>query len=331
MPKRVARTGYTIAAVSKLTGISCHALRAWERRYGLPMPVRTTSGHRRYDAEQIRLVRIVVDQVAKGQALAEVMAEVRSGRATRRMPEPPASEAVCGSAIDLLDRLLAGNLDEAENYYRALTAECPPADLATTVLGPAMTEIGERWFRGECSVCQEHHATAFLRRKLHTLTDAALEANRQGSHLALVGTVQGDRHEGGVLIVCLLLELCGWHAIDLGVDLPVRQFQEAVVRWRPDALGVSFVLSRNVNKRFGELSQIREVPVFVGGRSILNYQGLARRHGLIPLPGPATTAIRTMVELFAAGTASENFAAQESAHSRASKNPGEARRRGSPG
>src|SRR3954454_12646166 len=31
---------YSIAAVSKLTGASCHALRVWERRYGFPVPHR---------------------------------------------------------------------------------------------------------------------------------------------------------------------------------------------------------------------------------------------------------------------------------------------------
>jgi methanogenic corrinoid protein MtbC1 len=106
-----------------------------------------------------------------------------------------------------------------------------------------------------------------------------------------VGTVQGDRHEGGVLILGLLLELAGWRAVVLGVDLPVREYQRAIELWRPDALGLSFVLSRNINKRFQELEQISGLPVFVGGRSILNYQSLARRHGLLPLPGPASQAI----------------------------------------
>ena len=48
---------YTIAAVSKLTGISCHALRVWERRYGFPAPRRSASGHRRYGREQVRILR----------------------------------------------------------------------------------------------------------------------------------------------------------------------------------------------------------------------------------------------------------------------------------
>jgi len=89
-------------------------------------------------------------------------------------------------------------------------------------------------------------------------------------------------------MLAIMLELAGWRAVPLGVDLPVREFRGAVEAWRPDALALSFVMSRNINKRFRELAEIPGVPIFVGGRSILNYQGLARRHGLIPLPGPAS-------------------------------------------
>jgi hypothetical protein len=106
-----------------------------------------------------------------------------------------------------------------------------------------------------------------------------------------VGTVQGDRHAGGVLMVSLILEQAGWRTINLGVDLPVREYLGAIRQRHCDALALSFVLSRNIKKRFQELLQIRGLPVFVGGRSILNHQGLARRHGLIPVHGPVATAV----------------------------------------
>src|SRR5271166_4560566 len=47
---------YSIAAVSKLTGINCHTLRVWERRYGFPVPERSASGHRRYNQRQVQLL-----------------------------------------------------------------------------------------------------------------------------------------------------------------------------------------------------------------------------------------------------------------------------------
>jgi hypothetical protein len=36
----------------------------------------------------------------------------------------------------------------------------------------------------------------------------------------------------------------------------------------------------------------------VGGRSILNYQALARRHGLIPIPGPISHAVARLEVAF---------------------------------
>ena len=54
--KTSGETEYSIAAVSKLTGVSCHALRVWERRYGFPVPHRSASGHRRYSRDQVRLL-----------------------------------------------------------------------------------------------------------------------------------------------------------------------------------------------------------------------------------------------------------------------------------
>src|SRR4051794_41620854 len=52
---------YSIAAVSKLTGASCHALRVWERRYGFPVPQRSASDHRRYSREQVRALRMITE------------------------------------------------------------------------------------------------------------------------------------------------------------------------------------------------------------------------------------------------------------------------------
>ena len=88
--------------------------------------------------------------------------------------------------------------------------------------------------------------------------------------------VQGDRHIGGILMLNVLLERSGWRVFNMGVDVPVCEFQKAIDALNADAIGLSFVLSRNINKRFQELERIRGLPIFVGGRSILNYQNLAR-------------------------------------------------------
>ncbi|HEV2790610.1 MAG TPA: DICT sensory domain-containing protein [Solirubrobacterales bacterium] len=47
----------------RATGLGEATLRAWERRYGFPLPRREPSGHRRYAAEEVeRLLRVVAER-----------------------------------------------------------------------------------------------------------------------------------------------------------------------------------------------------------------------------------------------------------------------------
>lgn len=284
---------YSIAAVSKLTGISRHALRVWERRYAYPVPHRSPSGHRRYSSEQVLRLKQIAQRIREGAVLGDLIAEVREGSFDGL---PPLEAGVEPATLDmLLDALISGDLAAAGAIHDRAVAGLSIRDRVNNLLHPALVEIGERWFRGECGIFQEHAATDFLHRKLGLLIEEAKAQNVSPSRSALVATVEGDRHGGGVLIVTLMLEVAGWRAIPLGPDLPVSEIQAAVDLWRPDAVCLSFVLSRNVNKRFDELASIRGAPVFVGGRSLLNYQTLARQHGLIPLAGPCEQALRQMI------------------------------------
>ncbi|MEO0578615.1 MAG: MerR family transcriptional regulator, partial [Pseudomonadota bacterium] len=55
---------YSIGAVARLTGISTHALRIWERRYGTVVARRTETGRRIYsrrDVEKLSLLKLLVD------------------------------------------------------------------------------------------------------------------------------------------------------------------------------------------------------------------------------------------------------------------------------
>ncbi len=293
---------YTIAAVSKLTGVSCHTLRVWERRYGFPNPLRTASGHRRYGLDQVRILRRIARLMREGRAIGSLIVDLREGRFGEDEGDRWAPDAPPDTTSALVDLLVAGDLDGAEVAYSRAIESRRPDETVAVVIEPALVDVGERWFRRECQIFQERLASSFLLRKLSSLIDEAARANAQPHRRILVGSVQGDRHEGGILMLGLMLELAGWRALALGVDLPVREIHRAVDLLRPDALCLSFTLSRNINKRFGELEKIRIVPVFVGGRSILNYQGLARRRGLIPITNQAARALPQLLDEFDAWT-----------------------------
>jgi len=299
MADRPGEAEYTIAAVSKLTGVSCHALRVWERRYGYPVPRRSASGHRRYGLDQVATLKRLSELTQQGRSIGDLIAQVLSGRlAVEPVPEadPVAPDSAGSEVDDLLGYLLRGDLPAADACFDHAVSSQAAEEMVAGVIAHTLTETGERWFRRRCAVFQERCVSGFIRRKLGAMIDEARRANTVPDRTVIVGTVQGDRHEGGVLLAHLMLERAGWRVINLGVDLPVSEYVSAAETFRPDALALSFILSRNINKRFQELTEVRGLPVFVGGRSILNYQRLARRHGLVPVSGPISSAIAQMRE-----------------------------------
>jgi PAS domain S-box-containing protein len=68
---------FTIAEAARRTGLSTHTLRAWERRFGIPAPLRTPTHHRLYDAADLELVTRIRDAVRAGATHAEAARRVR--------------------------------------------------------------------------------------------------------------------------------------------------------------------------------------------------------------------------------------------------------------
>ena len=316
---------YTIAAVSKLTGISCHALRVWERRYDFPVPERSESGRRQYGEIQIRQLLAVRRELEhNNDSVSAAIAALKDGRLALvdASSFEEAKEDDSASMGQWVEDLLGG--DDA-SAARWLDREDLDVEAKLQAIEAAMIDVGERWFRGECAIYQEHFASGFLRRRLSSIYDQLARAPRPADQsasdsspdadagagrdvdpsagagpLILLGAVQGEHHEGGLMTTAIGLELAGWRTRMLGVDLPTAELERAVERWRPQALALSFALSRNLQKRFGELSRIQGVPVFVGGRIVLNHQSLARKFGLIPLAGHRRDAIRLLNQEWAA-------------------------------
>jgi len=63
---------FEISAVARLTGISSHVLRVWERRYGVVEPGRSDSKRRRYNQDDIRRLSLLKTLVDNGHAISSV-------------------------------------------------------------------------------------------------------------------------------------------------------------------------------------------------------------------------------------------------------------------
>lgn len=95
-----------IGEVAELTGISVSTLRSWERRYGYPRPLRLDGGHRRYDADTVKIVE-------------QAMRHRLQGLSVRASLE--ASGAIGGSLVRTVRALVPG-ARSAELSRRAMLA-----------------------------------------------------------------------------------------------------------------------------------------------------------------------------------------------------------------
>ncbi|CAN5406214.1 hypothetical protein BH23VER1_BH23VER1_26110 [soil metagenome] len=71
-PGPEASATFAISAVAKLTGISEHCLRIWERRYKVVEPTRTDTKRRRYTQQDVERLVLIKNPLDCGDNISEV-------------------------------------------------------------------------------------------------------------------------------------------------------------------------------------------------------------------------------------------------------------------
>ena len=112
----------SIGEVARRTGMTVPTLRAWERRYGLLVPVRTAGGHRRYREEDLRRVLAVLELVRQGWAV---------GAAARQVAGRGSAASVARPVDELRDRLWSA-LEQALWDLPGTQVAGPPGESPTT-------------------------------------------------------------------------------------------------------------------------------------------------------------------------------------------------------
>jgi DNA-binding transcriptional MerR regulator len=153
---------YRIHAVAEITGVPEATLRAWERRYAVPIPVRTPSGYRLYSPKDVELVKRMRELCAAGMApvdAAKLVAESGQPRATTtELPSDP-YQALAQRIADATRRMDPSAIEAEVRLAMTL------GDAATVVeraFCPALFEIGRDWETGVISIGHEHLASEIL-------------------------------------------------------------------------------------------------------------------------------------------------------------------------
>ncbi|ARN75151.1 MerR family transcriptional regulator [Oceanicoccus sagamiensis] len=120
------QASYSIGVVSRLTGISAHCLRMWERRHGLGPSSRTAGGQREYskvDLDHLSLIKQLLDQGMRIKDIAALPQKTLSLMATQSANEDtelnqPFDTVVIGRAFSALFK-------KHRNRYPRLSIEFP--------------------------------------------------------------------------------------------------------------------------------------------------------------------------------------------------------------
>jgi MerR family transcriptional regulator, light-induced transcriptional regulator len=236
---------YNLKAVVQETGLKPDTLRAWERRYGLPQPARTSGGHRLYSQRDIQMLNWLAERQEEGLSISRAVGLWKQLVAEGREPmlemgdQPDAGGPMpleIGSTLsDLRDSwveaCLAFDEQQANHVLAQVFALYPPEVGCIEVLQKGLAQIGERWYEGEITVQQEHFASEIAMRRLETLL-AANPAPMQTSRV-VIACPPGEEHTFSPLLLTLLLRRRGWSAIYLGADVPLQGLESMVRQTRP--------------------------------------------------------------------------------------------------
>jgi DNA-binding transcriptional MerR regulator len=236
---------YNLKAVIKETGIAADTLRAWERRYGLPMPDRTPGGHRLYSQRDIEIIKWLMARQEEGLSISravdlwnELTASGQDPLPDPLLGTPAASQLVTVSSANLdairkgwLDACLAFDENTAEQILNQAFAAHPLETVCVEVLQRGLNEIGEMWYHAKATVQQEHFTSALAQRRLDALISAAPPPTRPYS--ILIGSTSGEQHIFVPLLLTLLLRRRGLKVVYLGANVPVQRFNETLQSVKP--------------------------------------------------------------------------------------------------
>ena len=198
---------------------------------------------------------------------------------------------------ELVDAMVNMKEDEAVQIARKMIDGGVDPIQVLGACKEAMDVVGKRFEKGEYFLPELIMAGEMLRKISEfakpKLT-GGLKVERKGK--VLVGTVEGDIHDIGKDIVVFMLDVNGFEVMDLGIDVPVQKFVDAVKEFKPAVVALSGFLTLAFDSMKATVEALAKaglrdkVKIMIGGGQIddevRKYTG-ADAYGLDAMAGVA--------------------------------------------
>ena len=232
---------HSIKAAAQSTGLSVETLRAWERRYAAVSPYRDTNGRRLYSTSELVRLRLLRKATEMGHPISK-LADLEE-ESLRELLDDAASDQHAQQAWMLVQQVLRGveryRQDECYQTLEMAMVMLTPSDMVNRVLSPALQEVGDRWQSGEFSIAQERLLTSTVQSLITSLINTYRKTSAGSS--MVFSTLNGERHELGLLMSAYLAASRGLRCHYMGAGLPADEIARVVEYTGSNRVAISAV------------------------------------------------------------------------------------------
>ncbi|KHD87167.1 MAG: hypothetical protein OM95_15845 [Bdellovibrio sp. ArHS] len=219
---------FTIGIVAKMTGLTEFTLRAWERRYGVPLPNRSETGRRVYALREIEKLKVLKLLTERGHSIGEI-AHLDVSKLNALVKQSPSASATEQMVLRIMAATELCDLPRILALLKTAQLENDTRTLLIEVISPTLGEVGRRVSEGTLDVYHEHAVSSVIRNILSGILYSIEQLPEKAEAKTIVfATPEGDYHEFGILISAILTALRGNKVLYLGPNMPAISLARAI-------------------------------------------------------------------------------------------------------
>lgn len=300
----------SVKAAAKLSGLTTHTLRAWERRYSVIEPFRTESGRRLYSMKDVEKLSLLATLTESGHSigeLAKLSIKELNSLLNAGMKAKTLSYKQFEAKGDLFSHIRSSlnlavrslDFEELDRLILQARHSTSVRSFVLEVVSPLLVEVGKLVSKNTIDIAQEHALSAILRTHLGELlmqvqkTSAWSSKNNAEPPRLLFSTPEGDLHEFGILLAAILSGTRGFKFRYLGPNMPAESLAKAAITVGAQIIVIGSVeadegrlahpLSNYVRILAHHLSEnnSQEVSIWIGGRCDFDISSIRSKKKII--------------------------------------------------
>lgn len=175
----------------------------------------------------------------------------------------------------LIELLLTDSIKNCQSYINGWKKmnNYSLEQLFSEVIIPTLAETGEKWFKGDISISEEH-VISFRIREIISLFSSAEEMKKpvNDSNIWMGFCAPSDRHDLVLFMLSQLLKVRGWKTMFLGADLPLNDLISMMLKYKPSLISISISMPHfqsGLDAYLQKIDQIEKInsPIIIGGNS----------------------------------------------------------------